>query len=69
MFTALREIYYEMVPVCYSKEFPEKMEYDLGWFDFDSAAKNMKETNKEKKFLQFNKLVLNKRKRSSKIQT
>ena len=54
-----------MIPVCYSKDLPEKMEYDLNWFDFDSAAKNMKETNKEKKLLQFNKLVLNKRKRSS----
>ena len=41
------------------------MEYDLDWFDFESQAKQMKEVNKEKKFLQLNKLVLNKRKRTS----
>lgn len=55
-----------MLPVCYAKDLLEKMEYDPNWFDFESSAKRMKETNKEKKFLQFNKLVLNKRKRSSK---
>jgi len=60
-----REIYYEMLPVCYTKEFSEKMEYDIGWMDFESQAKQMKETNKETKFLSFNKLVLNKRKRTS----
>jgi len=43
------------------------MEYDLDWFDFDSQAKQMKEVNKEKKFLQLNKLVLNKRKRTSNL--
>ena len=60
-----REIYYEMLPVCYMKEFSEKMEYDIGWMDFESQAKQMKETNKETKLLSFNKLVLNKRKRLS----
>jgi len=54
-----------MLPVCYCKTLIEKMEYDLDWFDFESQAKQMKEVNKEKKFLQLNKLVLNKRKRTS----
>lgn len=54
-----------MLPVCYMKEFAEKMEYDIGWMDFESQAKQMKETNKETKLLSFNKLVLNKRKRLS----
>jgi len=48
------------------KELSEKMEYDIGWMDFESQAKQMKETSKETKLLSFNKLVLNKRKRLSK---
>jgi len=64
-FLIYREIYYEMVPICYARECPEYIELDINWFDFESQTNQSKEVIKERKYLQFKHLTLQKRKRSA----